>query len=65
MRRCVRLQYLGNFFVCQFAIFCITLFPMRCIGQDGSTSLHGFVEDSSGARIPAALVVVTSPETGF
>jgi hypothetical protein len=35
------------------------------VAQDGSTNLQGLVEDSSGARIPAALVVVSSPQTGF
>ena len=33
--------------------------------QDGSSSMRGVVVDISGARIPAALVIVTSPETGF
>ena len=27
--------------------------------------MRGVVEDVSGARIPAALVIVTNPETGF
>ena len=33
--------------------------------QDGSAGMRGVVEDVSGARIQAALVIVTSPETGF
>ena len=33
--------------------------------QDGSAAMRGVVEDISGARIPAALVIVSSPETGF
>ncbi len=33
--------------------------------QDGSAAMRGVVEDISGARIPAALVIVTNPETGF
>jgi hypothetical protein len=48
-----------------FALTISTVFHVASIAQDGSTNLQGSVEDSSGARLPAARVTVTNPETGF
>lgn len=50
------------------AVGILLLLPVFCgsvLAQDGSTTLQGIVEDASGARIPAALVIVTNPQTGF
>ncbi len=49
------------------AIFlAITCYPWSpAVAQDGSAALQGVIEDASGARIPAALVSVTSPDTGL
>ncbi len=41
------------------------LLPPWAWAQDGSTSLQGTIEDASGARIPAAVVVVTDPLRGL
>ena len=41
------------------------LAPARGSAQDGSTSLQGVIEDASGARIPAAVIIVTDPSRGF
>ncbi len=43
----------------------VVLLSSGAVAQDGSTSLQGVVEDASSARIPAALVIVTNPTTGF
>ena len=41
------------------------LAPARGSAQDGSTSLQGVIEDASGARIPAAVIIVSDPSRGF
>lgn len=45
--------------------FAVLTLCLRLEAQDGSAAVRGVVEDISGARISAALVIVTSPETGF
>src|SRR3974390_2453799 len=63
LRRC----FSSHSSVLSLAILMLTLagFWFVADAQDGSSALRGVVEDSSGARIPAALVIVTSPDTGF
>lgn len=46
-------------------LMAITFSAVGLNAQDGSASMRGRVEDITGARIPAALVIVTSPDTGF
>ncbi len=46
-------------------ILAVSVSAVPLNAQDGSAAMRGVVEDVSGARIPAALVIVTSPETGF
>ena len=41
------------------------LLPQASSAQDGSTSLQGVIEDASGARVPAAVIIVTDPGRGF
>ena len=55
----------STFFHCIITFLTVVLVVGTLNAQDGSTSMRGVVVDISGARIPAALVIVTSPETGF
>ena len=52
-------------FLCIITVLTVGLAVRHLSAQDGSASMRGVVVDISGARIPAALVIVTSPETGF
>ena len=52
-------------FLCLAILISIPGFWLAANAQDGSAALRGVVEDTSGARIPAALVIVSSPDTGF
>jgi Carboxypeptidase regulatory-like domain/TonB dependent receptor len=47
-----------------FMLLSLTL-SHSTLAQDGSTSLQGVVEDISGARIPAAVIMVVDPQKGF
>ncbi len=46
-------------------ILAVSLSAVPLSAQDGSAAVRGVVEDVSGARVSAALVIVSSPETGF
>jgi hypothetical protein len=64
------MPWLRGFLLSCIAIFTLIMLaaiasPPRLEAQDGSGAMRGIVEDISGARVAAALVIVTSPETGF
>ncbi len=48
-----------------FSFLLVLLLPCYGLAQDGSSALNGIVEDITGARVPAAAVVVANPENGF
>ena len=60
-----RITVVFSLFFATMTILAVSLSAVPLDAQDGSAAMRGVVEDVSGARIPAALVIVTSPETGF
>lgn len=54
-----------------FVLFTVSTILAVCLStilldaQDGSATLRGVVQDISGARMAAALVIISSPDTGF
>src|SRR5271165_6179156 len=59
----------SNIFLCRFTASTFALVALAgsvsVSAQDGSAAMRGVVEDVTGARIPAALVIVTNPDNGF
>jgi hypothetical protein len=60
---CARFLSVGLFATC--LMVCAIVLPPASPAQDGSTSLQGIIEDASGARVAAAVVIVSDSARGF
>ena len=60
-------SHLGFVFLITTGLLLAIVFITVCdlSAQDGSTTLQGIIEDSTGARIPSAAITVTDPSRGI